>query len=150
MSERNKLLQYTHVRVDDGRTPTFDERAQTHRHRVRADEGQMHSRLEKSRTTPEKPHKIWRRMAAAGTLAVAGFVGVKAAEAQKTPKPVKIVQEIARPGDGAWSMVDRANDDSVDIRPLVDDVLNNPNVKDGLLPGEVVDVPIVKPTRNNN
>ncbi len=94
--------------------------------------------------TPESPKKIWRKMAAAGTLAVAGFVGLRAATVDNSPK-AKTIKVTVSPGDSPWSLESRYNDKSVDVRPLVDQMGQEPQVRDGLQPGEAVDVIVVKP-----
>jgi len=95
--------------------------------------------------TPENPLTIWRKMLVGGAavLAVAGFVASR--NSAETPKPTEIISVTAEAGDSPWSIASRYNDESVNIVPLADQISHEPQVRDGLQPGETVQVPVVKP-----
>lgn len=62
-------------------------------------------------------------------------------EKKPTPKVTAVVQQ----NDSPYSMVDRYNDDTVNVSKLADEMLEQKNVRDGLIPDEKVRVPVQSP-----
>jgi hypothetical protein len=60
-------------------------------------------------------------------------------------KSVPTVTAVVQQNDSPQSMVDRFNDETVNVPKLADEMLEQSNVRDGLIPGERVRVPVQSP-----
>jgi hypothetical protein len=94
----------------------------------------------------ERTRNATKTTIALGALAGVGLFGKSMADAEKPATPDATIVTTAKPGDSSYSLAERYNTDpSIAIRPIADQIAQEPNVKDGLQPGETVVVPVVRP-----